>query len=87
MLTIIVISLVINVYCEKGNLGTDIDYTVIAGEAERNKHDILNFLNQSKVKEKYKDLYQCLLDKLLSKCFEHGAPYIARPLLIICNST
>lgn len=67
MFKAVVISLVALVHCEDRTLGSEIDYSVIAGEAERNKHDILNFLNQSKVKEKYKKLYQCLLEKLLSK--------------------
>ncbi|KAL0883557.1 hypothetical protein ABMA27_015711 [Loxostege sticticalis] len=43
----------------------DIDYSDIAGEAERHKNDILKFLNQTRVQEKYKTMYKCLLSKLL----------------------
>lgn len=67
MFKIIVISLFVSVYGEEATLGIEIDYSVIAEDAERNKDDILNFLNQSKVKEKYKTMYQSLLEKLLSE--------------------
>lgn len=43
----------------------DMDYTMLAREAEMHKHDILNFLNQSHVKEQYRTLYKCLLSKLI----------------------
>ncbi|XP_063823889.1 trypsin delta-like [Ostrinia nubilalis] len=43
----------------------DIDYSDLAGEAERHKHEILKFLNQTRVQEKYKTMYKCLLSKLL----------------------
>lgn len=45
----------------------DLDYSGLAGEAEMNKHDILSFLNQSHVREQYKNLYNCLLSKLMGK--------------------
>lgn len=67
MFKIIVISLFVSVYGEEATFGIEIDYSVIAEDAERNKDDILNFLNQSKVKEKYKTMYQSLLEKLLSE--------------------
>lgn len=56
-------------YCEdiESVIGQEIDYTALAGEAEKHKDDILSFLNQTSVRETYKSLYQCLLDKLLSK--------------------
>ncbi|KAL4704693.1 hypothetical protein ACJJTC_011477 [Scirpophaga incertulas] len=40
---------------------TGIDYTGLAGEAERHKNDILSFLNQSHVQEQYKTMYKFLL--------------------------
>lgn len=43
----------------------EMDYTVLAGEAEKHKSDILDFLNQSHVREQYKTLYNCLLSKLI----------------------
>lgn len=42
----------------------EMDYTLLAGEAEMHKTDILGFLNQSHVREQYKTLYNCLLSKL-----------------------
>ncbi|XP_060800687.1 trypsin-1 [Amyelois transitella] len=43
----------------------EIDYSFLAGQAEKNKHDILNFLNRTSVRHQYKVLYQCLLEKIL----------------------
>lgn len=68
ILVIGIVILVLWVHCDDNVIvGKEIDYSHIAGEAERNKDDILNFLNQSTVKEKYKTLYQILLKKLLSE--------------------
>ncbi|XP_052751313.1 trypsin delta-like [Galleria mellonella] len=41
-----------------------IDYSDLAAEAERHKNDILNFLNQTRVREQYKAMFEFLLDKL-----------------------
>lgn len=68
---ILFILLVLNSICgeetEVINAGkaADIDYSGIAGEAERHKNDILKFLNQTRVQEQYKTMYKCLLSKLL----------------------
>ncbi|PZC80055.1 trypsin beta-like [Helicoverpa zea] len=43
----------------------ELDYTILAGEAETHKGDILNFLNESRVREQYKTLYNNLLSKLM----------------------
>lgn len=51
----------------KAGKAADIDYSDIAGEAEIHKNDILTFLNQSRVQEKYKTMYKCLLSKLLGR--------------------
>lgn len=68
--------LLVSVYCDVARdplmskdlvIGKEIDYGVLAGQAEIHKEDVLAFLNQTEVQEKYKKLYQCLLDKLLSK--------------------
>ncbi|XP_046978965.1 trypsin-like [Vanessa cardui] len=42
----------------------EIDYSELAGEAENNKHNILEFLNKTRVQEKYKRLFGTLLNKL-----------------------
>ncbi|XP_059061205.1 trypsin beta-like [Achroia grisella] len=47
-----------------GNNAPGIDYSDLAGEAERHKNNILNFLNLSRVREKYKAMFECLLKKL-----------------------
>lgn len=54
---------------EKEPIGStkELDYTLLAGEAEMHKSDILNFLNQTHVREQYKTLYNCLLSKLIGK--------------------
>ncbi|KAM3958215.1 LOW QUALITY PROTEIN: trypsin delta [Aphomia sociella] len=41
-----------------------IDYSDLAGEAERHKNDILNFLNLTRVRDQYKVMYEYLLEKL-----------------------
>ncbi|KAH9645430.1 hypothetical protein HF086_014522 [Spodoptera exigua] len=45
----------------------ELDYTLLANEAERHKGDILNFLNQTHVREQYKALYNSLLSKLMGE--------------------
>ncbi|XP_026491043.2 trypsin-4-like [Vanessa tameamea] len=42
----------------------EIDYSELADEAEINKHNILEFLNKTRVQEKYKRLFGTLLNKL-----------------------
>lgn len=71
---ILMVSVLCNVTKEtfsskEGVIGKEIDYTVLAGQAEMHKADVLGFLNKTDVKEKYKMLYQCLLDSLLSEYF------------------
>lgn len=54
---------------EKDPIGSskELDYTVLAGEAEMHKSDILHFLNQSHIREQYKTLYNRLLSKLMGE--------------------
>ncbi|KAJ0179103.1 hypothetical protein K1T71_004815 [Dendrolimus kikuchii] len=46
-------------------ISKEIDYSDLAGEAEMHKGDLLNFLNQTEINNKYRELYNCLLAKLL----------------------
>ncbi|CAH2979497.1 unnamed protein product [Chilo suppressalis] len=64
------------VLCEESEVITageaaGIDYSDLAGEAERHKHDLLNFLNQTRVQEQYKLMYKCLLAELLGTEHPH----------------
>ncbi|XP_075972376.1 trypsin beta-like [Anticarsia gemmatalis] len=43
----------------------DLDYSVIAQEAEKHKSSILTFLNETHVIEKYRSRYNCLLKQLM----------------------
>nr|XP_034825526.1 trypsin delta-like [Maniola hyperantus] len=43
----------------------EVDYTELVVEAEIQKHNILKFLNDTRVQQKYKMLFKNLLDKLL----------------------
>ncbi|XP_014359009.2 trypsin delta [Papilio machaon] len=47
------------------DLSTTIDYTQLAKEAENNKNDLIGFLNQKTVRDKYKELYTTLLNNLM----------------------
>ncbi|XP_052738168.1 trypsin beta-like [Bicyclus anynana] len=42
----------------------EVDYSELVGEAETHKHDILRFLNESRVQQKYRTLFKHLLYKL-----------------------
>ncbi|KAI8439864.1 hypothetical protein MSG28_001333 [Choristoneura fumiferana] len=50
---------------EKDKVIQDVDYSGLAGEAELNKNDILNFLNSTRVREMYKMQYERLLASLV----------------------
>lgn len=45
----------------------EVDYSELVGEAEMHKHNILKFLNETRVQVKYKTLFKNLLHKLLGK--------------------
>uniref|UniRef100_A0A2A4JXN3 Peptidase S1 domain-containing protein n=1 Tax=Heliothis virescens TaxID=7102 RepID=A0A2A4JXN3_HELVI len=66
---LIVIVNVCNINGDETPIGStkELDYTVLAGEAENHKSDILNFLNESSVREQYKTLYNRLLSELMAE--------------------
>ena len=43
----------------------EVDYSKLADEAEIHKYNILNFLNETRVQEMYKTLFEKLLQKLI----------------------
>lgn len=45
----------------------EVDYSELVGEAEMHKHNILKFLNETRVQLKYKTLFKNLLHKLLGE--------------------
>ncbi|KAJ8726723.1 hypothetical protein PYW08_015120 [Mythimna loreyi] len=87
---LLVIVNICDIFCEDDEkpIGAkkEMDYTILATEAERHKSDILDFLNQSHVREQYKSLYNSLLSKLIE---EDGITKSERraPDLILPSST
>ncbi|CAG5019029.1 unnamed protein product [Parnassius apollo] len=53
---------------------TEIDYSELATLAESNKKDVLGFLNDEKVRKRYRELYDTLLDNLIGTR-RRGNPY------------
>ncbi|KAJ2938810.1 hypothetical protein O0L34_g18432 [Tuta absoluta] len=59
-----ILLLVVVHFCAPEDVEVHVDYSDLAGEAERHKQDILGFLSTSRVQEKYKARYNSLLQKL-----------------------
>ncbi|XP_041972724.1 hypodermin-A-like isoform X1 [Aricia agestis] len=64
ILSVVMLCAVVLCVCVLVSAKPEVDYTELANEAETNKNDILNFLNDTQIQQRYRNLYDILLKNL-----------------------